>query len=201
MTASVIDASDIETASPQFVRQLSAALIVARRRRRLPVWLLACRSRGRFTAVDLRAAETGHLTLRPDTIADLAALYRLDVTEILPGTRSGLAIRADGLISSGGITATFTPGDSASLVTAYFELTRRLRHLDDETTLPLRRDDLRCIAQFLQSSGAPSKYLEAVLAASLAERRVVAGSLIAGAVSIGLEPQLKSAQVDTDPGR
>ena len=40
--------------------------------------------------------------------------------------------------------------------------------------------------QFLEPSSPPSKHLEAVLAASLAERRVIAGSLIAGAVSIEL---------------
>jgi hypothetical protein len=52
--------------------------------------------------------------------------------------------------------------------------------------LSLRSEDLRSIAQFLERSTTPSKYLEAVLASSLAERRVVTGSLIAGAVSIGL---------------
>lgn len=51
---------------------------------------------------------------------------------------------------------------------------------------PLRRDDVHAIAEFLGPTSAPSKYLEAVLAASLAEHRVVTGSLIAGAVSIGL---------------
>jgi hypothetical protein len=181
----VIDGRDIETASPHFVRQLSAALMIARRRRRTPTWLLARRSRGRFTTHDLHAAETGALTLQPDTVADLAALYGVDLTALLPGARDELSIR-DGRISSGGVTAAFTPGDSASLVTAYFKLTRQLRQLDDATTMPLRRDDVRCIAQFLEGSRTPSKYLEAVLAASIAERRVLAGSLIAGAVSIGL---------------
>jgi hypothetical protein len=182
----VIDGSDIETASPQFVRQLSAALMIARRRRHVPTWLLARRSRGRFTTRDLHAAETGELSLHPDTVADLAALYGLDLTSMLPGVRGELVIRADGLISSGGLTATFTPGDSTSLVNAYFALTRRLRHLDDVTTMPVRRDDVHAIAHFLEGTRAPSKYLEAVLAASIAERRVLAGSLIAGAVSIDL---------------
>lgn len=182
----MIDGRDIETASPQFVRHLSAELMVARRRRRMPAWLLARRSRGRFTRHDLQRAETGKLTLRPDTVADLAQLYGIELAALLPTHRNELEIRADGLISSGGVTATFTPGDDASLVTAYFRLTRQLRHLDDATTMPLRRDDVRHIAEFLGTSSSPSKYLDAVLAASIAERRVLAGSLIAGAVSIGL---------------
>jgi hypothetical protein len=183
----VIDARDIETASPQFVRQLAATLAAARRRRHLPVWWLAQNSKGRFTRRQLQRAEGGRLQLTAGTVADLAGLYGVDVTDVLPDARfHGLDIRADGVIRSGGAATTFTPGDGASLVTAYFRLARQLRQLDDDQTMPLRQDDLRCIAQFLETSAAPSKYLEAVLAASLAERRVVAGSLIAGAVSLGL---------------
>lgn len=184
--STVIDGGDIETASPQFVRQLARALSAARHRRHLPVWWLAQNSKGRFTRRELQRAEAGRLLLRPDTVADLARLYGVDLTEVLPDDRAGLDIRADGIIRSGGAAASFTPGDSASLVTAYFRLTRQLRQLDDHETMPLRQDDLRSIAQFLEQSAVPSKYLEAVLAASLAERRVVAGSLIAGAVSLGL---------------
>lgn len=184
--STVIDGNHIETASPQFVRQLAAELIVARRRRHVPLAWVAHRSRGRFSRRELADVEAGRLALTPETVADLAGLYGLDLAAVLPGSRNELEIRADGLLSSGGMTATFTPGDGASLVTAYFQLTRRLRHLDDVTTMPLRRDDVRCITDFLEQSGAPSKYLEAVLAASIAERRVLAGSLIAGAVSIGL---------------
>jgi hypothetical protein len=184
--STVIDGSDIETASPQFVRQLAAALAAARHRRHLPVWWMARSSKGRFTRRELQRAEAGRLLLRPDTVADLARLYGVDVSDVLPEARPGLDIRADGVLRSGGAMTTFTPGDSASLVTAYFRLTRQLRQLDDRDTMPLRQDDLRCIAQFLEQSAAPSKYLEAVLAASMAERRVVAGSLIAGAVTLGL---------------
>lgn len=182
----MIDGSDIETASPQFVRQLAAELMVARRQQHLPVWWVARRSRGRFTRRQLRAAETGQLMLKPDIVAELADVYRVDISALLPSGRSGLEIRADGVISSGGATVSFTPGDAESLITAYFRLTRQLRQLDDVDTMPLRRDDLRVIAQFLQRSGTPSTYLEAVLAASLAERRVLAGNLQAGAVSIRL---------------
>lgn len=182
----MIDGSDIETASPHFVRQLAAELMVARRRRHLPVWWLARTSGGRFTRRQLHAAETGQLLLKADKVAELAALYRVDISTLMPTGRGGLEIRADGIISSGGTSVSFTPGDAESLITAYFRLTRQLRQLDDVVTMPLRSDDLRVIAQFLERSGTPSTYLEAVLAASLAERRVLAGSLVAGAVSIGL---------------
>jgi hypothetical protein len=182
----VIDGSDIETASPHFVRQFAAELTLARRRRHVPQWRLAQTSKGRFVKHDLQRAEAGRLTLRPDTVADLAHLYGLDLTDLLPGARRGLDIRDDGVVCSGGVFQTFTPGDGASLVAAFFRLTRQLRQLDDAEPMPLRRSDLHAIAQFLEPTRPPSKYLEAVLAASLAEHRVVTGSLIAGAVSIGL---------------
>lgn len=198
--STVIDGNHIETASPQFVRQLAAELIVARHRRHAPLAWVARRSHGRFSRRELADAEAGRLALTPETVADLAGLYGLDLAAVLPGSRNELEIRPDGLVSSGGMTATFTPGDGASLVTAYFQLTRRLRHLDDVTTMPLRRDDVRCITDFLQQSGAPSKYLEAVLAASIAERRVLAGSLIAGAVSIGLAGLTENSSPATAAG-
>jgi hypothetical protein len=200
----VIDGGDIETASPQFVRQLAAELMVARRRSRRPIWWLARSSHGRFTRQQLHDAESGRLPLHPDTVAQLADVYGIDVDSLLPAARGGLQIRADGLISSGGVSMPFTPGDDTSLVTAYFRLARQLRQQDDASTLTLRGDDLRTIAQFLERSGTPSRYLEAVLAASIAERRVLAGSLIAGAVSIGLAPdrvQSGTAQVDRSERR
>jgi hypothetical protein len=182
----MIDRSDIRTPSPHFVRKLSAALVTARRRRRSPRWLMARRSNGQFSRLDLRNAETGRLPLQADTVAELTRLYGIDPSTVLPIGRTGLDITSNGLISSGGVTVPFAPDDGASLVTAYVGLTRTLRQLDDTEPMPLRRDDVQAIATFLDHSGMPSTYLEAVLAASLAERRVMAGSLIAGAASIGL---------------
>lgn len=200
----MIDGGDIETASPQFVRQLAAELMVARRRSHRPIWWVARSSGGRFTSRQLRDAEAGRLVIGPDTVAQLAQLYGIDLDGLLPTTRGGLDIRSDGLISSGGVSVPFTPGDDASLITAYFRLTRELRQMDDASTLTLRRDDLRTIAQFLERSGTPSRYLEAVLAASIAERRMLAGSLVAGAVSIGLTPARgtdEATQVDPSERR
>lgn len=182
----MIDGTHVETVSPQFVRHLAGRLVTARRSTRRPLWLLARRSRGRFSARDLRDAESGALTLDAETVSDLAALYGLDLGSVLPDTRGGLEIRPSGLISAGGVTMSFEPGDPASLVDAYFRLTRALRSADDETTIPLRRDDVQAIAHFLQHTGSPSRYLESVLAVSIAERRVLVGSLVAGAASIGL---------------
>ena len=181
----MIDGTRIEVASPAFVRHLAARLVTERRRFRRPLWLLATRSKGRFTARDLSDAEAGLLPLGPDVVTSLAALYGVDVADVLPTTRRGLDIRP-GLISAGGVTKSFTEGDSASLVNAYFLLTRTLRAIDDEAALPLRRDDVAQIADYQSRTNAPSKYFDKVLEMANLQGRVIVGSLIAGAATLNL---------------
>jgi hypothetical protein len=182
----VIDGSDIETTSPHFVRQLAVELMVARRRRHRPLWWMAWVNHGRFTRRQLRDAERGQLALTRETVSDLAAVYGVNPAYLLPGDRSSLDIRADGLLSSGGETVTFTPGDAGSLIAAYIQLTRKLRVTDDAAAIPLRRDDLRAIGRFLERTGTPSLYLDALLTASAAEDQLMSGSVVAGVASIDL---------------
>jgi hypothetical protein len=182
----VIDGSDIDSPSPVFVRQVAVELRAARQRRHAPLRWLAHRSNGRFSRRELERAEAGKLPLDAATVVGLTDLYGIDVADVLPGRRDRLDIRAEGVIRCGHVAVTFTPGDGASLVTAYFQLTRQLRQMSEHETVALRRDDLHAINQFLRGARVPSKHLDAVLAASMAEQRVVTGSLIAGAVALGL---------------
>jgi hypothetical protein len=182
----MINGSDIEMASPMFVRHLAARLVSERRRARRPLWLMATRSKGRFTTRDLRDAEAGVLPLDADTVTMLAEVYCVPLDDLLPTTRRGLDIRADGLISAGGVTLSFIPGDSRSLVGAYFKLARTLRDIDDQAALPLRRADVEAIDAFLRQSSPPSDLLAPILAMVDAERQVMVASIIAGAAAIGL---------------
>jgi hypothetical protein len=182
----MIDGSNIEMASPVFVRHLAARLVAERRGARRPLWMMATRSKGRFTTRDLRDAEAGVLPLDADTVTALAEVYGVALDDLLPSTRRGLEIRADGLISAGGVTLTFTPGDSRSLVSTYFRLARTLRDIDDETILPLRRADVEAIDAFLRAANPPSDVLAPILAMVDAERRVMVASIVAGAAAIGL---------------
>ena len=182
----MINGSRIEMASPMFVRHLAARLVSERRRARRPLWLVANRSKGRFTTRDLRDAEAGVLALDADTVTALADVYGVAIDDLLPSTRRGLDIRADGLISAGGVTMSFTPGDTRSLVSAYFTLARTLRDIDEQTILPLRRDDVVAIDAFLRQSCPPSDLLAPILAMVDAERKVMVASIVAGAAAIGL---------------
>jgi hypothetical protein len=186
----VIDGSDIDSPSPVFVRQVAVELRTARQRRHAPLRWLAHRSNGRFSRRELERAEAGKLPLDASTVAHLTELYGIDAADVLPGRRDHLDIRPQGVIRCGHIAVTFTPGDAESLVSAYFRLTRQLRQADEaarpDEAIALRHEDLRAINEFLRGSRTPSKQLDAVLAAALAEQRVVTGSLIAGAVALGL---------------
>ena len=182
----MIDGKQIEMASPVFVRHLAARLVSKRRRNRRPLWLAATRSKGRFTSRDLRDAEAGLLALDATTVTDLAATYGIDVVTLLPTTRTGLVIGPDGLISAGGISLAFEPGDSTSLAASYFRLVRTLRAVDEDAPLPLRRRDVEVMDQYLLNTGTPSFDLSAVLSLVDAERRVTVASIVAGAAAIGL---------------
>ena len=80
----------------------------------------------------------------------------------------------------------FQPDDPASVVAAYFSLVRSLRSMSEHDPLPLRRNDVSVIAQFLGEQGERSQLLEAIVAVAEAQRRVTVSSLLVGAASAGL---------------
>lgn len=186
----MIDGKHMEVASPVFVREFASRLRDARRRTRRPTFWLASRSGGRFTANELRDAEAGLLPLDAARVGDLADLYRIDLTSILPTTRRGLTIRP-GLLTAGGVTVPFDDGDAGSLVAAYFRLTRTLRAVEEEQPVRLRRADVAAIASYLSEQASPDdervqQSLQDVLAMAEGDRLVMVASLKAGAACIGL---------------
>ena len=181
-----------EVGSGPFGRHFGARLVTERRRSRRPLWVVATRSKGTFTIRDLRDAEAGLLPLDADTVVALAELYGMRVRELLPATRRGLEIE-EGTLRAGGVTVVFHPGDSRSMVDAYFRLVRTLRAIDDAVaTVPVRHDDLVTMVAHLERSklaaGGPSSQtssaLDRVLSVASAEGRVVVGSLLAAVDSI-----------------
>lgn len=179
-------------APASFSRQFGARLVSERRRCRRPLWVLASRSKGTFTIRDLRDAEAGLLPLESDTVARLASLYELRLTDVLSSTPDGLEIR-EGAVSADGVEVAFRPDDPRSLVDAYFRLVRRMRDIDDDRiAVPVRSDDLRSIVEHLRDRHPPrddratSEVLEQVLAMAVTESRVVVGAIFAGAVALEL---------------
>ncbi len=182
----MIDGRHISSPSPLFVRQVGARLKQARRVTRRPLWHLARASRGAFSASMLRDAEAGLLPLDAGTVADLAALYGVDVTVFLPSREEGLQIDPEGCISAGGRSVPFEPGDSVALIAAYFTLVRGLRDVSEHHPIPLRKTDVSIIAEYLGEQGERSQLLEAMVAVADAQRRVTVSSLLVGAASAGL---------------
>ncbi len=136
-----------ETASPQFVRAFGERL--AHERRRLPLALLAARSRGHFSRRNLREAELGLLPLDLAVVTALAATYRIDIGELLPSSRSRLVIRPQGLLAAGGRTVFFEADDPNSIVASFVRLLLMVR--DDEPGP--RQGDVRTMAEFMDESG------------------------------------------------
>ena len=137
-----------ETASPQFVRALGERLTHGRGR--LPLALLAVRSRGHFSRRNLREAELGLLPLDLAVVTALAATYRVDISELLPSSRSRLVIRPQGLLAADGRTVFFEAADPNSIVASFVRLVLMVRG-DDEPGP--RQGDVRTMAEFMDESG------------------------------------------------
>ncbi len=192
----------VEVATGSFPRHLAARLVARRHRSRRPLWVMASRSRGRFTIRDLRDAEAGVLPLDADTTAHLAELYGLQIRSELPPTSGGLDV-GDGTLTAAGVTVVFRPGDVRSMLEAYFRLVRTLRAIDDtvgridghdagrdggsDPDLRLREDDLVTIVGHLSGAGrAAGATIEQVFALAGAGGRMVAGGLVAAVESLDL---------------
>lgn len=182
----MIDGRHTCSPSPLFVRQVGARLKQTRRAARKPLWHVARASRGVFSVGRLRDAEAGLLPLDAGTVAELAALYGIDVSTFLPTREEGLSIDPAGAISAGDRVVPFEPGDPISLVAAYFTLVRSLRDVSEHHPIPLRRNDVSVIAEYLGEEGERSHLLEAMVAVAEAQRRVTVSSLLVGAASAGL---------------
>ncbi len=176
----------IGVATGPFPRHFGARLVAERRRSRRPLWVVATRSRGEFTLRDLRDVEAGLLPLDAATVVRLADLYGMAVREALPPMARGLEI-CEGSLHAGGVSMGYRPGDTRSMVDAYFRLARTLRSIDDESApVPIRHGDLVAMVEHLRGDDPAARYLQSVLVMATAERRVVVGSLVAGAAALDL---------------
>lgn len=130
--------------SPTFERDIGSALRHARRRRRIRLRHLAD---ARLSARTLKAAERGELPLTRALVTELASRYGLDLGALFP-PKQRLTIAAHGLVMG----LAEEPCDATSLTSvlqAYLLLIDRVRTDVTGKTRPLRRDDIRVLADHL----------------------------------------------------
>lgn len=90
-----------------------------------------------------------------------------------------------GLLAAGGTTATFAPDDPDALLESYLRLVRRLRDQQRADEVSLRRDEVERLAAHLGTSGETVlERLGTLMGATKAQRRMMAGLFLAGAMVI-----------------
>lgn len=145
----------------------------------------------------LREVESGQADLRAVDLAALAALYRIDLAELL---QERVPIRADlaaGTISTAGLVRSFTPGESDALLVAYLRLVRDLRDLQTAPSIALRRDDVETLATSLRwEVTTVLDRLGQLMGSTVIQRRSAVAMFLAGAALI----VLSSAAVALEPG-
>jgi hypothetical protein len=162
-----------EVATAEFARSFATRLRDERHRSRRPLRWLAARGHGRFSTRDLRDAEDGLLPLDAETVGAIASIYGVDVPSLIShSSRSDLSI-AGGVLSGGGISVPFDEGSTASLVAAYFRLTRTLRALDDHDPTPVpRRADVQVLIEHVTATPPSAETIEMVLRLAEGDRMV-----------------------------
>ena len=176
----------IAFASEAFAKRLANLLSDQRDLSGRSVRALARSSGGRFTVKELRAIEAAESPLSEPLAVDLSALYGVDLGEIVQ-ERLPLVIRPHGVVSTGGVSASFTPHDSTSLLVSYLRLVRRLRNAEEVPSITLRRDDVESLAAYLELPGERViERLAGLMGATRVQRRAMVAMFVAGAVVIGL---------------
>lgn len=105
-------------------------------------------------------------------------------SERLPRSDLDIDPRA-GSIAAGGATVSFTPDDPDALLESYLRLVRRLRDQQRADEVSLRRDEVERLAAHLGTSGeSVLERLGTLMGATKAQRRVMAGLFLAGAMVI-----------------
>lgn len=160
---------------------------------------LAKASGGRYTREQLRRFEEGGTGLGEDVVEDLSELYGADLGTILP-SRLPVAITG-GVISAGGLTATFVATNGNSLLTAYLRLIRSMRRQKKAPMIVLRRDDIEVIAEYLDEPGETIvDRLTALMGATLTQRTAMATMFATGAIVIGLAGSTAARSPETVSG-
>jgi|GEM_PF-2177367 len=176
----------LDATGERLPKRMAALLGEHRRRNELSVRSVARASEGRYTARDLRRIESGRTTLSPEDATELAELYGIDLGTALP-ERVPIEIQPFGVVSTNGVTRSFTPGDDTSLMTAYIDLIRAVREDDTTRLLDLRRSDIDLLAKHLAVPGDQIvERLAGLMGATLVQRRTMARMFVAGALVITL---------------
>jgi hypothetical protein len=185
---------DMTTAT--FAARLAAILRAARDDQERSLRSLSWASRGSFRIGVLRDVEAGKADLRGVDLAALAALYRIDLSELLQERAPIRADLAAGTIATGGLVRTFAPGDRDALLVAYVRLVRDLRDLHTAPSIALRRDDVEVLAASL-STDAPEvlERLGRLMSATAIRRRSAVAMFLAGAALIVLTQERQRQEV------
>lgn len=177
----------VDTTTATFSARLAAILRAARDDQGRSVRSLVWASRGTFRRGALRALESGQGDLRGVDLASLAALYRIDLGELL---QERVPVRADleaGTIATAGLVRSFTPGDSDALLVTYLGLVRDLRDLRTAPSIALRRGDVETLAAALRSEAiAVLDRLGQLMGSTVTQRRSAVAMFLAGAALIVL---------------
>jgi transcriptional regulator with XRE-family HTH domain len=146
---------------------------------------LAKLSGDRWTSSDLKQVEAGRWPLDQSILSDLAALYEVDVTAVLPA-RTAVVID-QGLVSIGGLASVFEPWALDSLLTSYLVLVRRVRRQERLAVIDLRRTDVETLAAHLDVSGEQVvSRLGELMGVNAAQRRAMAQMFTTGMAVIVL---------------
>ncbi len=180
------DSGTVDIHSDAFARRLANLLAQRRRERGTSLRKLARASGRAFSAHELRAFEEARASIDAQRLDAVAELYDADLQLIL-ADRLSLEVRPAGVLITGGIAQSFTPGDETSLLTSYLRLVRQLRSAEQAPSIELRREDVEVLAEHLGQAGATIvERLGALMGATVAQRRAMAGLFLSGAVVIGL---------------
>lgn len=178
------DPGTVDVASEAFAGRLATLLREHRRAEGIGLGSLARRSDRRFTTRELRAIESGRVRVADAT--ELAELYGADLASILP-VRMAVAVDPAGQIITAGVAEAFEPADTTSMLTAYLRLIRRLRGAERDPVVALRRDDVDALAAVLDEPGERViDRLGELMGATQAQRKVMVGLFVSGAVVVGL---------------
>lgn len=178
-----MDYFNVDVTTPIFADRFGEQLRSVRKSRGTRLWHL---TNAEFSAKALRSVERGDYLLEPVVVAELAALYGVELDEVLP-SREPVRISATGVVASGGIEETFEPMDIDSMLGAYLRLIARLRGADPGEAFPLRREDLIKIADQLERPRPEIVDRVAVLmGVTGSQRRAMVDLYLSGALVVGV---------------
>jgi hypothetical protein len=157
-------------------------------------------SNGAWSARDLKLVEEGRWPLDQANFAELAALYEVDATAVLP-SRTPLVIDK-GLISIGAMASTYSIGNLDSLLKSYLLLVRRMRGQQRVAVVDLRRADLEILSAHLELSAEEiSGRLGELMGVTAAQRSSMSSMFTTGTAVIVLTTSDAVAAATEAPSR